>query len=427
MLRLALRNLVRRPVRTGLALLGLAMAVAVLACLSAFGTGYRRALHQEIDRMGVQLMLVPIGCPYDAAARVLKGNALEHSLPQSALAAVRDDSAVAVAAPLLIVAAPRPAEKRADLWVGLDASARELKPWWRVQAGAAWFPDANSVILGAEAAIVEMRAPGDKLFCPEVFPELRSGVSAEHRALGPGIQERRRSAETPLRDSEIGPPEMGRTFRVAGVLERSGTSDDNLFFVPLATAQEMFHQPSRLTAIAIRLRDPTLAPEATERLQAIPGAQVVTLTEMIGTFLNLVGSVRTLVQAIASLAIAVSGLGLFNTLLATVLNRAAEFAVLRAVGASRAQVFVLITVESLLLAGVGSGLGLALALGTGGLLESAVKRFVPFAPLESLVALTWPVVFQCLALGAVVGLAAGLYPAWQASRAQPATALKLTT
>ena len=53
-------------------------------------------------------------------------------------------------------------------------------------------------------------------------------------------------------------PETGQELRVAGVLERSGTSDDSLFFVPLRTAQRMFGQENRLTAVAIRLRDPAL-------------------------------------------------------------------------------------------------------------------------------------------------------------------------
>ena len=45
------------------------------------------------------------------------------------------------------------------------------------------------------------------------------------------------------------------------------------------------------------------------------GAQVVTLTEMMGTFLNLVGAVRTLLLAVAVVAVAVSLLSVFNTLL----------------------------------------------------------------------------------------------------------------
>jgi putative ABC transport system permease protein len=99
MFQLALRNLRRRPVRNGLAVTGLAAAVSVLALLSAFGSGYQRALSSELNRMGMHLMLVPLGCPYDAAARVLKGNTLENSLPGSVLTAARWDPAVAISRP----------------------------------------------------------------------------------------------------------------------------------------------------------------------------------------------------------------------------------------------------------------------------------------------------------------------------------------
>jgi len=88
-LRLAFQNLVHRPLRNILTVIGLAVAIAVLVCLSAFGHGYQRALGAELARMGLQMMLVPLGCPYDAAARVLKGRPLENSLPESALEAAR--------------------------------------------------------------------------------------------------------------------------------------------------------------------------------------------------------------------------------------------------------------------------------------------------------------------------------------------------
>jgi putative ABC transport system permease protein len=214
-------------------------------------------------------------------------------------------------------------------------------------------------------------------------------------------------------------------LRVCGILERSGTSDDSLFFVPLKTAQAMFQQPDRLTAVAIRLRDPALMGDAATRLQATPGAQIVTLAEMMGTFLNLIGSVRTLVLAIAILAVTISALSVFNTMLAAVLERTGELGVMRAVGASRGQVFRLLAVESLVLTALGSLGGLALALIAGRLVENVVKRFVPLAPTEALLTLTAQVAFQCLLVGVSVGLAAGLYPAWQASRLHPARALRM--
>src|SRR5882672_7594237 len=150
MLALILRNLLRRPLRNGLTMAGIAVAMAVLVCIVAFGDGYRQALRSELDRAGVQMMLVPLGCPYDAAARVLKNNSLENSLPAAALESARSDPAVAIAAPLLMAALPRQNDRRTDLWVGLDEAALKLKPWWKVRAGRAWFESGDEVILGAD-------------------------------------------------------------------------------------------------------------------------------------------------------------------------------------------------------------------------------------------------------------------------------------
>src|SRR5258705_1287950 len=164
MFRLVLRNILRRPLRNALTIAGVAISIGLLVSLLAAGTGYRLNLSKELDRSGVQLMVVPLGCPYDAAARILKNNSLEVSLPMGALNQVRSDPAVAVAAPMLMVAVPRPKEGRTDLWVGIDETATKLKPWWKAKAGASWFAEEDSVILGSEAAAVEMRRPGDKLF-----------------------------------------------------------------------------------------------------------------------------------------------------------------------------------------------------------------------------------------------------------------------
>ncbi len=384
MLPLALRNLTRRLFRSGITITGVAVAVGCLASLLAFGEGYRNGLRRELDGMGMQMMVVPLGCPYDAAARVLKGKTLDVSLPSSALSTARQDPAVALAAPLLMATLPRPSEGRTDCWVGIDDAIRPLKPWWKLKTGSSWFKNADSVILGSEAAATELRAVSDTLYSPET----------------------------------------GRRFRVCGILERSGTSDDSLFFIPIQTAQTMFHQQDRLTAIAIRLKDPGLVTGAIERLQQTPGAQVVTLAEMLGTFLNLVGAVRTLVLAVAVLAVTISVLTVFNTMLASVLERTGEIAILRAVGASRGQVFRLLALEALLLTVAGSLLGLLLALVSGRGIEALVRQFVTLAPEGSLLSLSSAVVGQCLLVGLGTGLVAGLYPAWQASRLPPARALR---
>lgn len=384
MLSLALKNLGRRPLRTGLTLFGLAVSVAVLASLLSLGEGYQKGLRTELDQMGMQMMVVPLGCPYDAAARVLKGRALDVTLPMDALKQVRADSAVAVAAPVYTAVLPRPEEGRTDLWVGIDESTCALKPWWKLAPGSSWFTGPNCVILGSEAAQAEMRKPGDRFYSPET----------------------------------------GRELTVTGVLERSGTSDDSLFFVPLATAQAMFKQPNRLTAIAIRLKDPALVGDAADRFQQIKGAQVVTMTEMMGTFLNLVGAARTLMIAIAIVAVAISVLSIFNTMMAAVLERTHELGVLRAVGLSRAGAFGLMAAEAALVSCGGALLGLLLAWSLGGSIERMVRPFIPLAPSSGLPSLTSNSAVECVAVMLSVGILAGLYPAWQASRLRPAEALR---
>jgi putative ABC transport system permease protein len=384
MLKLIMRNLLRRPLRNGLTLAGIAIASAVLICIVAFGDGYQSALQGELSRSGVQLMLVPIGCPYDAAARVLQNNTLEHSLPASAWDQARRDPAVAIAAPMLMAASPRLNVRRTDVWVGLDENALPLKPWWKMRSGSAWFSSPGEVILGADAAALEMRMPDDKFYSPE----------------------------------------LKREFRVAGVLARSGTSDDNAFFIPLAAAQEMFSQTGRITSVAIRLKDPTLVRDAGQRLQQIPGAQVVTMAEMMGVFLNLLGAVRTLVLAVASIAITVSALSVFNTLLAAVVERTNELAVMRAIGASPTQVCLLLLGESLLLTFLGTVLGAVLAFLCGPLVETLARSWMTFAPGGALLTISAGNLWRCSLLALVAGAVAALYPAWRAARLQPALATK---
>ena len=380
---LLLRNLLRRPLRTALTLFGVALSVGFLACLLSFGESYQQGLRRELDGMGIQMMLVPLGCPYDAAAQALKGRGLEISLPESALLTARQDPAVAVAAPLFAAALPRPTQGRTDLWVGVDDTSRTLRPWWKLTTGSTWFTGPDSVLLGAEAAATELRQPGQRLYSPET----------------------------------------GRTFTVCGVLERSGTSDDSQFFVPLATAQAMFHQPGRLTAVALRLHDPALVEEASRRLQEVKGAQVVTLSEMLGTFLNLMGAARTLLTSVALVAVAVSGLGIFNAMMAAALERTRELAILRALGAGRGSVFALMAAEATLLSVVGGGIGFGLALVLGPLAANTIRPFVPLAPEAGLPPLTLRVVGLCTTMLVGLGLLAGSYPAWRASRLRPAAAL----
>jgi putative ABC transport system permease protein len=384
MLNLVLKTIGRRRTRTCLTIGGIGVAVAVLLVIEQLATAYRSHLMKELNSMSLHLMLVPLGCPYDAAARVLKGNTLEVSMPEDAARIASDDPDVDVAAPLLIAAVPRPEHGRTDMFIGLNENGMRLRPWWKAAAGTNSFAAPDSIILGADAAEIELREPGDAFYSPET----------------------------------------DRTFKVAGVLQRSGTSDDSLFFLPLATAQAMFNSSNRLTAVAIRLKDPAQLHEVSARLQNIPGTQVITQTEMMGTFLNVLGNVRTLLQSVAWVALAASIAGLMNTLLMSVAERNLEFSLFRALGASRYQVFGAVVTEGVLLTLLGTVLGILFCATTGAAIMHLLGHHLPLLGKSKSWNMDLGTLLLTIAASIAVAIIASLAPAWRASSSEPGQLVK---
>ena len=81
------------------------------------------------------------GSAIDGFSRVQESDVLAKPDPRTfQILPLRRDPAVAVAAPMLIGAFPQPAQKRPDLWVGIDDSMRRLKPRWKPREGSTSFP-----------------------------------------------------------------------------------------------------------------------------------------------------------------------------------------------------------------------------------------------------------------------------------------------
>src|SRR5262245_47420230 len=101
---LARRNLGRRPTRTAVTTAGVALAVAAFFSIVSFQRGYQRGLSQELDRLGAHLLVVPKGCPYDAASMALHGASWPCYLKARYLDEVAVAPGVATAAPVLMAA-----------------------------------------------------------------------------------------------------------------------------------------------------------------------------------------------------------------------------------------------------------------------------------------------------------------------------------
>ncbi len=135
---------------------------------------------------------------------------------------------------------------------------------------------------------------------------------------------------------------------------------------------------------------------------------------------NLRPAFITLLAAVSAvLLIACSNVA--NLLLVRFSGRRREIALRMALGADRRGVVRLFVIESTLVSVIAGAVGLCLALWT----VSVVPRVAgDNVPLESNLSLQWPVLLFTLALSVLTGLAMGVYPAWQSSRADLVDGLK---
>ena len=114
-------------------------------------------------------------------------------------------------------------------------------------------------------------------------------------------------------------------------------------------------------------------------------------------------------------------LGIVNTLALSVIERTREIGLLRAVGMSRRQLRRMVRLESVLIALYGSALGL----GLGAVLGSSLTRALSDQGVTELVVPGGRLALF-LALGAVIGVLAAVWPARRAARMEVLDAIATT-
>lgn len=406
---LAAKNLRRRPVRTGLTVAGVALAVTVAVSLGGFMLGYRGAIDKSIDMLGFQVMIMAKGCPYEAATMMLKGGTGLLYLPADTYDKVKSDSNIDSITPIFIGVAQKQGSSIRDdagganfsIITGIDvASYRVMKPWIAFKKGPGyengrWFSPGSrdEVVLGFEAAEYEQRKVGD-LFYASITPAGK-------------------------------PDPVMHEFKVVGVLDRTGTQDDGTAFLPIDVAREYFGRPDQLTILGIKLRqfNALQMREFESRWLKLPGVQVVGLQQVKNTLVGLVATAQTMIAAVAAIAVIVALIGVINTILMSVYERTSEIGIMKALGARRGAIFQLIWLETVMICLAGGIAGSAAAIVGSGLVEKAIKAIADLGVSGSVVDIT-PAVIGYAVLGAVVlGFFGGLYPAWRASSMRPVEAI----
>jgi len=381
---LAYKNLKRRKSRSFLTIGGVAVAVAVLVCLLGFNAGYQEALTSDVDKMGYQVVVTAKGCPYEAATMILNGEAGLRFINEDIYNQIISDPDIDKITPLLAQLA-YDSEKQDGSggfvnYLGIEKSYIELKPNVKFKSGG-WFSgeNANEAILGYDAAESEQKSVGDKIFIP---------------------------------DRDI-------TLTIVGIFKRTATQEDGTVFLPLKTTQRIFNVEGKLTGIGIKLKQLENISEFEERLYPIASIQVISMNQVKGTILNLVNSAKVLIMSVAFIAIFVAIIGVINTILMSVFERTQEIGIMKAIGASRLDIFQLIWMETLIVCTLGGIFGSVIAIFGGNLVELLVRNVMPYAPSGKLLLITPDLLFFSFLGVIIVGIISGVYPAFKAASMRP--------
>lgn len=212
---------------------------------------------------------------------------------------------------------------------------------------------------------------------------------------------------------------FGHDYTVAGVLGESGSNDDYLLFVPLATLQEVSGKGSVVSTVDVRALCTGCPVEMiAHALNAdIPGIHAIAVRQVAEAELGMWHGMRAIVLMLASVTLLVGLFGVMNAMSAMVTERRRDIGIMRAVGASQRQILSMFLLEAIVLGvlgGVGgylAGLLLAMVVGPlilGGVTVTPVFQYVPLA----------------LGLAGAISMAAALHPALGAARMRVADAVR---
>jgi putative ABC transport system permease protein len=383
--RLATADLRRRPLRTALAVLGVALSTSLLLGTVSLHAGYVRALDSTIERMGYQVLVTAKGCPYEAASLAMRGGNVPMYIDEATFDTILQDADVQEATKLFMQGMEAGQGHRLMVFMGVDDRFRNLKPWMSLQRGA-WFsnPSAGDALLGYNAAATLGMSVGDRL--------------------------------------PVGPAH--RPVAIRGVFDRTGTQDDGMIFLPLTFAQELFDRQGKLTGVGVRLRSLDRVPSFLAKMFELPSVQAITMTQFRSTVVEFVATSRLLLLLSALVASFIGALGVLNVMTMSVAERLREFGLMKAVGASGRDLFSLTLLETGCLGISGALIGTAMTAFGGWGIESLLRRIVPFAPPGRLIGLDAVAVGGALLAGLVLAVAAGVYPAARAARVRPAAILR---
>jgi putative ABC transport system permease protein len=387
LLRLALSRLRTSRLRAALTMLGVVIGVASVVALVGVGQGTTASITSRLAGLGTNLLTISP-----------TGGATGGSLTL--------DDATAIAG--------------VD---GVAAVAPELQTSVTISAGT---KSTTTSVVGTSADYALVRAydvwQGSFLTGATVDRGLRVAVLGATTATDLGLDA-----------SSIGSTisVSGLPFEVLGILQPKGGSGfqnpDDQVLVPLAAVSKYFVAGDTVRTIGVSVTSDDQMTAVTTAITALlrdrhelaatdaADFSVFNQTQLLDAASSISGTLTLLLGGIASISLIVGGIGIMNIMLVSVRERTREIGIRKAVGARGRDILAQFLIEALTLSLLGGLIGIVLGLAVSALIGQLAGWGFQFNPTT---------VAAAVLFSLAVGVVFGVWPARQAARLDPISALR---
>ncbi|HCS27052.1 MAG TPA: lipoprotein-releasing ABC transporter permease subunit [Spongiibacteraceae bacterium] len=343
----------------------------------------------------------------------------------------------------------------------IDGPERRLDNWPSVAESVSRHPGVVGVSPYIGSAAMAMR--GDRLRGIQLFaidPLREENVSSIHRQIVEGRNLDTASYQIVLGDilarhlrvsvgdnvnlvlptvtvTPLGVFPREKVFEVVGLFKAGADIDGNTAFIHLADGQRLLRLGSAVNGLRVEFDDLFAAPQRLADLaRSLPeGSETLSWADTQGSLFQAVKMEKRMIRLLLFFIVVIAAFNIISILTMAVSQRRAAIAVLRTMGATPSAIVTIFICYGLMTAVLGVGLGalLGVPLSTHiteiiGLLENLVgaKVFNPDVYFISRIpsVFRWSDFIWIVGAALLLSLLATLYPAWQASRIQPAEALR---
>jgi putative ABC transport system permease protein len=379
---ISINNLRRRKSKVFFLILGLTIGITTVVTLLSITRMMNEDISNKLDEFGANILILPrsddLSLSYgglNIGGVSVETQALKDSdVPKIRQIEVREN--ISTVSPKLIGVVEVDGKKTLLTGVLFQEEIR-LKKWWKIHGEIPKGRD--EILLGNEVAVKLFKSAGDRLTL------------------------------------------NGKTARISGILDETGSQDDFLIFGDLAFAQEALKKPGVLSLIEVSAFCISCPIEeiVSQISRALPYAKVTAIKQTLQTKMEALGHFKKFSIGLSIIVLLIGGLIVFTNMMASVNERKREIGIFRAIGFRKSHIIRIIFLEAFVVGLIGGVTGYFVGLGVSyilGPILTGIKGGGVF--IDPVLA----VGVVCLSI--MVGILSSIYPAIHASKMDPTMALR---